>query len=34
MDGAPIMNLRKALLEGAKFINKENSMGLVAFNSE
>ncbi|HOV14808.1 MAG TPA: VWA domain-containing protein, partial [Spirochaetota bacterium] len=34
MDGEPIMNLKKALFEGSKFINKENAIGLVVFNSD
>lgn len=34
MDGEPIIQLKKSLLNGASYINEENSIGLVSYNSE
>lgn len=34
MDGAPITGLKQSLINGAQYINKENSIGLVSYSSE
>ena len=34
MNGEPLNNLKKSLLSGAKFIGKDNSVGLVSFSTD
>ncbi len=34
MDGTPLQNLKRALIDGSQFINPDNAIGLVTFNRD